>query len=281
MQQTFCDLHIHTTYSDGEYTPSEIVRKAAEVGLSVIAVTDHDNILGIDEAIMEGNKAGITVVPGVELSAEDNSSDIHILGYLFNHHDIEFRERLHFFRNERIKRAKTIVEKLKKLGVHISFEEVLAEAGGAAVGRPHIAQVLVKYGYVNDIKEAFENYLGYESPAYVPKFKMTVKEAIDMIKKAGGIPVLAHPGLSVQPDKVVDYVKFGLLGIEVWHPEHDEKTIALYIEIAEKYGLVKTGGSDYHGENRRGGKKAGLGSVKLPLSVVMELYRLKERLKVA
>ena len=278
VREAFCDLHIHTNYSDGEYPPREVVRRAARAGLSVIAITDHDNILGIDEAIEEGEAIGISVLPGVELSAEDNGNDIHILGYLFDHRNGQLKETLEFFRAERLKRAKTILEKLRELGVFLDIEEVLEEAGHGAVGRPHIAHVLIKKGYVATVREAFESYLGYESPAYVPKFKMTVKDAIDLIKKAGGIPVIAHPGISAPPHKVLEFIDLGLLGIEVWHPEHDEDTIAFYSRVADEHGLVKTGGSDYHGEQKG---RANLGTIKLPYAVVRDLLALKERLRVS
>lgn len=276
--EALCDLHIHTNYSDGEYPPKEVVRRAARAGLSVIAITDHDNILGIEEAVEEGEAIGVSVLPGVELSAEDNGSDIHILGYLFDYRNEELRDTLEFFREERLKRAKIIVEKLRGMGVSLEMEEVLEEAGHGAVGRPHIAHVLIKRGYVATVREAFENYLGYESPAYVPKFKMTVKDAIDLIKKAGGIPVMAHPGLSAPPHKVMEFIGLGLLGLEIWHPEHDEDTVAFYSRVADEHGLVKTGGSDYHGEQKG---RANLGQIKLPYKVVRDLLDLKEKLRVS
>lgn len=269
----YVDLHIHTYYSDGVYSPAEVVRMAKEAGFSAIAITDHDTVDGINESIEEGKKLGIEVVAGVELSSEENGRDFHILGYLFDHERGALREILEKFKKERAERAKKIVRKLGELGVRIDMDEVLEVARNGVIGRPHIAQVLLKRGYVSSIKEAFDRYIGYESPAYVPKYKLKPAEAIKIILDSRGIPVIAHPGISGTPEDVIRFKEEGLLGVEVWHPEHDESTIKLYMELAKKYNLLMTGGSDFHGIDKGKGK---IGDIKLDYSYLAELERVRD-----
>jgi len=256
-----CDLHIHTYYSDGVHSPSEVVEMAKMKEISAIAITDHDTISGIKEGMKRGKSKGVEVIAGVELSSQEAQRDVHILGYLISLNRSALIEKLQFFREERMKRAYVIIKKLKDLGISIEFDEILQIAQNGSVGRPHIAQVLLRRGYVSSIKEAFDRYIGYESPAYVPKYKMTPKEAINLIRNSGGIPVYAHPGVHSDPDYILHLAKQGLMGIEVWHPDHSEEDIKILDEIADKYGLLKTGGTDFHGFEKG---KAPIGDVKLP-----------------
>jgi len=264
----FVDLHTHTHYSDSTVSPEELIRLAHSVGLHAIAVTDHDTLQGIPEAIEEGLRWGIEVIAGVELSTEDNGKDIHILGYLLDIRNSELRERLALFRQVREERAYKIVEKLKDMGVHLDPERIKEIAGHGSIGRPHIAKALIEKGYVTDVKEAFERYLGYDSPAYVPKYKMKPIEAIQLILKAGGIPVIAHPAYYQDPDYILYLQRHGLMGVEVWHSDHSPEDVEFYRTLAEKHGLLMTGGTDYHGAKK---KHIQLGDIKLPYDLVRAL----------
>lgn len=251
MNERKVDLHAHTNHSDGVLTPHELVEKAVEIGLTALGITDHDTVSAIPIAQTYAVKYGLEIVPGVELSTEDNGREVHMLGYLIDIHSRELNERMAFFRDVRKARAYKIVEKLAQLGVHIDINRVLEIAGDAAVGRPHIARALVEAGYVRDIKEAFDRYIADDGPAYVPKAKMTPLEAMELIKRAGGIPVIAHPGLLGDPDYVRFLARHGLVGVEVWHSEHSPEDMAFYEALADELGLLKTGGSDFHGKGHR------------------------------
>ena len=268
----FCDLHIHTYYSDGVHSPTEVVEMAKKKGLRAIAITDHDTVSGVEEGIKAGEVKEIEVVPGVELSSQEAGRDVHILGYLVSINKSALIERLEFFREERVKRAKVIIKKLRDLGISIELEEIFQVSKNGSVGRPHIAQVLVKRGYVSSIKEAFDRYIGYESPAYVPKYKMTPEEAITLIRNSGGIPVYAHPGAHSDPDYILHLAKQGLMGIEVWHPDHSEGDIKILSEFADKCGLIRTGGSDFHGYEKG---KAPIGEIRIPYSY-LEALKIKK-----
>jgi hypothetical protein len=268
----FCDLHIHTYYSDGVHSPTEVVEMAKMKGLSAIAITDHDSVSGIEEGVRAGERRGIEVVHGVELSSQEGLRDVHILGYLISLNRSALTEKLRFFREERVKRAHIIIKKLRDLGISIELDEILQISKNGSVGRPHIAQVLLKKGYVSSIKEAFDKYIGYESPAYVPKYKMSPKEAISLIRSSGGIPVYAHPGVHADPEYIVHLSKLGLMGIEVWHPDHSEEDIKVLIEIADRCGLIKTGGTDFHGIEKG---KAPIGEIKIPCSY-LNLLKMKK-----
>jgi predicted metal-dependent phosphoesterase TrpH len=247
------DLHLHTTASDGVLTPSGIVHYAKEKGLKAIAVTDHDTIDGNGEALDEGEKLGIEVIPGVEISAQFDLGSMHILGYFIDIGNRTLNEKLSLLQETRAQRNPRMVQKLRELGVEITYDEVQHASGGGQVGRPHFAQVLLKKGFVNTVQEAFSRYLGKGAPAYVDKFRFDPKEAIRLIREARGIPVLAHPFTLHIPSPTQlkallnELVELGLMGIEVYYPEHSEGQISLYESLAERYGLLVTGGSDYHG----------------------------------
>ncbi|MBN2244751.1 MAG: PHP domain-containing protein, partial [Candidatus Aminicenantes bacterium] len=249
----YVDLHIHSTASDGVLSPSEIVRYAKAKGLQAIAITDHDTIEGCKEGLAEGERIGFEVIPGIEISAEHFPGTMHILGFFLDIHHPFLNERLKFLQKARAERNPKIVEKLNGLGIDITFEEVLRASGGGQVGRPHFANVLLEKKYVRSFQEAFDRFLKKGAPAYVEKFRFTSKEALHLINEAKGVAVLAHPktlgmnGYSELEKLILQLVGEGLKGIEVYYPEHSAAEIAQYKTLAERYGLLSTGGTDYHG----------------------------------
>ncbi|MEW6606689.1 MAG: PHP domain-containing protein [bacterium] len=246
------DLHIHTHFSDSSLSPEEIVEYAKGIGLKIIGITDHDSVEGIDEVLKYAKPYDIEVIPGVELSAEREKGELHILGYFIDWKNKWFNDELKIFRQTREKRAHLIISKLKELNVNIDYEQVIQVAkknvGNEAISRLHIATVLHQRKMVDSIKDAFEKYLNYGAKAYVPKFSLTPKQAIEMILKTGGIPVLAHPYFSkCNENLILELVKCGLKGIEVFHPQQNIKGQQFCQKMAQKYNLVMTGGSDCHG----------------------------------
>ena len=264
------DLHVHTTFSDGDMSPTEVVEAACEIGLAGIAIADHDEMAGIDEAIEAGKTCGLRVLPAVEFSTYEGKADIHILGYLLDTKNEELGEHLAKFRDARRNRGIKMVERLREMGIDIEVDSVLKIAGDGAVGRPHIAQALLKTGAIANYEEAFRRYIGFHSPAYVQKYQLRPSEAFDIIKEAGGVGVLAHPGTLKRDDLIPGFVAAGMRGIEVYHPKHNKWLVDRYKQITEKLGLVATGGSDSHG--RKDGVLM-LGSCTVPLSTVEALER--------
>lgn len=274
----YVDLHLHTTASDGVKTPSEMVRYAKNKGLQAIAITDHDTIEGLEEGLAEGERIGFEVIPGIEISAEHSPGSMHLLGYFIDIRDSLLNERLKYLQKAREERNPRMVEKLNQLGVHITYEEVLKASGGGQVGRPHFAQVLIEKRYVKNFQEAFDRYLKKGAPAYVDKLRFTPAEAIRFIQEARGVAVLGHPntlglnGYGELERLITDLIKVGLKGIEVFYPEHSASEIDQYRGLAEKYGLVTTGGTDYHGIEKEGlDVGVGKGDMKLPYSIVERL----------
>lgn len=265
------DLHIHTTSSDGCCTPAEIVGLARSVGLEAIAITDHDTLEGIVPAVSAGLSNAIEVIPGIELGSHYQGEEIHILGYLVEQNNRSFLEKLAFLRKTRVHRMERMVEKLQELGFPVSMDMVTDISGTGSVGRPHLAAVLVKIGVTGTILEAFDRYIGAGRPAYVPRYKMDPVEAVDLIKSAGGAPVLAHPGLNKSLDILGGLIKAGLAGIEVYHPSHSAEQTNYFKQTAGQYGLVATGGSDYHGPGHKEGSRFGI--VTVPYHVVEELKK--------
>ncbi len=246
------DLHLHTTYSDGSLPPGEVLALAHQAHVSALAITDHDIMDGVPEAIHAGRQLGIEVIPGIELSSRHAESELHILGYFLDARDPLLTERLAQVRANRHKRNPQIVAKLNELGLAITYEEVKDLAGTDAVGRPHIARVLMNKGYVASAKEAFDRYLASGKPAYVPRTLPDPVEAITWIREAKGIPVLAHP-LWV-PEKTESLPALctrlkdaGLLGIEVHYSTHKPWQTAQFLDLARRLELLVTGGSDFHG----------------------------------
>ncbi|UCE18104.1 MAG: PHP domain-containing protein [Gemmatimonadota bacterium] len=271
----FADLHVHTTASDGTVSPEKIVELALQTDLKAIAITDHDAIEGIVPAIHSAKNLDCQVVPGVELSVTMNGIDMHLLGYYIDYTDSQFAKRLEFFRKVREERAEKIVQKLNELGIPIDFENVRKIAGEGSIGRPHIAEALLQEQFVTSFNEAFVRFLGYNNPAYVPKFKMSLAEAIDLVRSAGGISVYAHPGTVKKDELIPGFIAQGLQGLEVIHPDHNPSVTKHYTDVARKFGLIVTGGSDFHGPHTN---MAAIGRFKVPMSWLKELENLRNNM---
>jgi len=244
------DLHIHTRCSDGADAPETVVSIAVKKDLQCIAITDHDTVDGIAPAMEAAAGTGLEVIAGVELSSHDGGRDIHILGYCFDPEHAVFQERLRLFRETRLTRIQRMLEKLDSLGMTMSLEDVMCLADSDAVGRPHVARLMMERGYVQSISEAFDEYLGEGSAAYVEKFRQTPQEAIQLIRQAGGVAVMAHPMHTLKDELIPGLVEAGLQGLEVYYPNTSPRVIAFYERIADKHRLIKTGGSDAHGSYR-------------------------------
>ena len=240
------DLHLHTYYSDGIYSPAEIVRKAYDAGLSIIALTDHDSVNGIKEAIEYGRELGIEVISGMEISTDLDDKEIHLLAYFIDIENEELQKYLSFFRDERFHRAKRIVQKLRNLGLKITLDDVLDRAKNSAIGRPHIAYALTDLGLVNNYLEAFEKYIGDSGPAYERKIHVSPQSALKLINDSGGLSFIAHPGF-MKESILFNLIKAGIDGIEVIHPSHSDNQIIFYRGIVNQYCLLESGGSDFHG----------------------------------
>jgi len=270
------DLHSHTTASDGALAPRELVRKAAQHGVRVLAITDHDSTDGLREAIDEAAKhPPLEIVPGLEINCDvpagprGGPSEVHVLGYCVDWEADWFQEFLREQREERRARVYRIAERLAELGMPIEPDEVFALVREGSAGRPHVAQVMVTRGYVKSVREAFDKYLHAGGPANVPRKRLTPAEAVAIIRRARGVPVLAHPGLAGRDDMIPELVQAGLLGIETYYPEHSASQTAAYRAMCAKLGLVATGGSDYHGPAI--GKAHAPGTPAIPMSVWHEL----------
>ena len=274
----YVDLHLHTTASDGVMTPSAIVRYAKGKGLQAIAITDHDTIEGLEEGLLEGERIGFEVIAGIEISADHSPGSMHLLGYFLDIHHPLLKVKLDYLQKARAERNPKIIQNLNRLGVRISYEEVVKASGGGQVGRPHFAQVLIEKGYARTFQEAFDRFLKKGAPAYVDKLRFKSKEAISFIRDAGGIPVLAHPktvatnGSSSFEKILRELMEEGLKGIEVFYPEHTPPDVAQFKAMAERYGLLMTGGTDYHGiEKEALDIGVGRGEMKLPYAIVEAL----------
>ncbi len=243
------DLHLHTYYSDGIYSPEELISKAKNAGLSVISITDHDNVDAVDEATLIAKDSGIELIPGVEISAEHNGKETHILAYYVDHNNEELLEYLKNFRKERVIRARKIVDRLNELNINVTFDEVLTHVkGNASIGRPHIAMALVDGRYVDNYYDAFNKYLGDDKPAYVKKPNISVQDSVKLINKCGGLSFVAHPGKMLRNSNIIyELIEAGIDGIEIIHPSHTEYDIAFYQDLASQYFLLESGGSDFHG----------------------------------
>jgi len=273
----FADLHLHTIFSDGTLNCDELVSRAAKAGLSAIAVVDHDTVAGFVQAQEAGLKFNVEILSGVELTAEQEGAEIHLLGYLFDCHYQPLLEKLEFLRKNRVERIYNICDKLKKdMGVHLEPESVFSLAKKGTVGRLHVARAMVKDGLVNSIYEVFYKYIGDRCPAYVSGFKLTPGEAIKLIKDAGGVPVLAHPYTLRRDELIPEFVKMGLAGLEVYYSEHTQGMVNFYLGLVNKYKLIATGGSDFHGDAK---PNVQLGSIKIPYELVENLKAAKGKIK--
>ncbi|HEU4354808.1 MAG TPA: PHP domain-containing protein [Actinomycetota bacterium] len=247
------DLHTHSNRSDGTFEPAEVIRRAAGLGLEVVALTDHDTTSGLDEAVATGLELGVEVVPGVEFSAEYERTSVHVLCYWPDVGDGELQGELQRLRDDRFRRGERMVEKLQSLGFDISFERVAQIAGGGNIVRPHVAQAMVEAGIVDTEREAFDSYIADGKPAHVPKHALDPIDAVRLILGAGGICVLAHPGMwgdqtSVPEELIERMAGAGMQGLEVDHTDHDADKRAHYQRLADRLGVIPTGGSDCHGD---------------------------------
>ncbi|HBG60886.1 MAG: hypothetical protein A2Y03_09200 [Omnitrophica WOR_2 bacterium GWF2_38_59] len=265
----YADLHIHTNYSDSTLTPFEVVEQAYKNDIYCISITDHDTFEGVALAIEAAKKYGIEVISGIELSSVLNGKDVHILGYLFDHVNEEFTNRLMCMQDTRVGRMQKMINKLKDLGIdNIELEEVCNLAETRSVGRPHLALMLKQKGWVSEVREAFDKYIAEGAPAYFPKYKQTPYEAIQLINEMGGVAVLAHPMITKIDEMIPGLVKEGLKGIEVYYPNVSSTIVEFYEGLAAKHGLVATGGSDSHGNAK---KDIFIGKIKVAYSQVDQL----------
>jgi predicted metal-dependent phosphoesterase TrpH len=244
--QRFVDLHMHSNASDGALPPAEVLAAAAAAGLSAVALTDHDTVAGIAEARDAGERLGVRVVPGVELSAHEGTREVHLLGLHLSRLG-EVEHDLDQLRAARRTRAERIVGRLNEIGVPITLQAVLDEAGGGAIGRPHVARVLINGGWARDFRDAFDRYLGTGKRAYVEKQRFALADAIALVHRAGGSAVLAHPGSVARRERLESLAATGLDGVEVLHPSHSAEDVARIGALAEHLHLVPSGGSDWHG----------------------------------
>ncbi len=257
------DLHSHTTASDGTLAPRELVLAAVKRGVRVLAVTDHDSTGGLAEAMEEARAhPPLEIVPGLEINCDVEGAEIHVLGYFVDHGAPWFQAFLAEQRAERVARVHRIAERLAELGMPIDADEVFALVKEGSAGRPHVAQVMVNRGYVKSVREAFDKYLKTGGPANVPRRRLTPADAVKVIRKAGGVPVLAHPGLADRDELIPELVEAGLMGIEAYYAEHSAAQTREYLELCRRHDLVPTGGSDYHGP--QSGRTNPLGSPAVP-----------------
>lgn len=262
------ELHAHTHFSDGHLSPEALVARAREVLVDVLAITDHDTVDGVPGAVAAASVGEpLEIVPGIELSSTMDGQDLHILGYFLRHEDPELHTRLERFRGERRDRALAIADRLAELGAPIDVADVLASAGPGVVGRPHIAQALIRAGHVRSMDEAFQRYLGQHASAYVPRPAFRSEEAVELIRRAGGSAALAHPGQAVTALMCERLASAGLAGVEVWHPMHGAAVQRRWHADADRLGLVACGGSDFHGPLRG----ADLGSQPVPRGALEQL----------
>lgn len=246
-QDAWADLHIHTNFSDGILTPTQVVQRADEEGLKAVGIVDHDTIDGISEAMEAGARFDVEIVPGVELSSQYEGRDIHIIGFYFDPEHPRLKKYLVRFREERYRRAAKMIQNLYRLGVRLTMEEVEERAQGSCIGRPHLAEVLMEKGYVETFQEAFRKYIGYGSEAYEEKYKIRPEEAIGLVSEAKGLAFLAHPGYAVTDHIILQLIKAGLDGLEIVHPKLNEHRTQHLQMLARENGLLICGGSDCHG----------------------------------
>ncbi len=241
------DLHAHTTASDGLLTPAALVAEARARSVGLLAVCDHDTTGGVDPALEAGRATGVEIWPGVELSCDVEAGEVHMLGYFVDHGRDWFQALLARLRDGRADRAARMVQRLAALGAPINFRRVQELADGGAIGRPHVARALAEAGHVRDVAEAFERFIGRYGPAYVERLKMTPVQAVEVIRAAGGLAVLAHPGWGEHDAMIPELVASGLDGIEVYYPDHTPAQVEHYLAVAARHSLLITGGTDFHG----------------------------------
>jgi predicted metal-dependent phosphoesterase TrpH len=268
------DLHTHTTASDGTFSPEALFSKALELKVRVLSITDHDSIEGFQSlASLTTSHPELRLIPGLETSAE-GEFHCHLLGYFVRVEDEVFKKKLSELRRRRVERIAAMTQKINALGMSIDFNRVMALSAGGAVGRPHLADALVEKKFVRTRQEAFERFLKRDGPGYVPGEGPSAADSIALIRSAGGVPVLAHPSYDTTPELVKRLVDMGLMGLEVYYPEHSRSLVQRYLEIAKSFGLVATGGSDFHGPKTQ---RAALASVDVPEAVIAPLEEARRR----
>ncbi len=268
----YADLHAHTAESDGTYTPVQLVREAVARGLSAVAIVDHDSVGAVACALEEAKETNCEVIPGIELTAQQDNQEIHILGYFLDYQQAALLDELKLVRQNRVERVYKIIENLKESGIELNAQTVFDISGRGTVGRLHIARALVKDGWVSSASEAFRKYIGDRSPAYVLGFRFSPAEAIKLIRDAGGVAVLAHPYILENDGLIAEFARCGLQGLEVYYPEHSQSLVNFYLDLAKKLDLLVTGGSDFHGSAKPNIK---LGAIKVPLELVEKLRQAK------
>jgi hypothetical protein len=264
----FVDLHLHSIFSDGTYTPEEIVHEAQRCGLRAIALTDHDTLEGCPRAAAAAEKAGIEFIPGTELTAEIEDNELHLLGYYVDPQDEALRTQMRNFQRVRQERIREMVARINALGIPLQTDAVFALASCHSPGRPHVARALVDGEFCADLDEAFARFLRKGKPAFVPKMKITAQDAIELIHHAGGLAVLAHPGINNSIEFIPALADAGIDGIECFHTKHSTGMSRHFIETADRFGLLVTGGSDCHGLSK--GKPL-IGTVRVPYECVERL----------
>jgi len=269
------DLHIHSTASDGRLSPQEIVYRAVELGITIIAIADHDTVDGIAPALAAAKVfPELKVIPAIEISTDVPGDEVHVLGYFIDYTNPHFISRLESMRRSRVERAQKMVAKLKGLGVNIEWERVQHFAGGSTIGRPHIAQAMLEKGYIGSISEAFAKYIARNGPAYVEREKMTPAEAVKLLLDVNGLPVLAHP-LTIRETEamIMEMRAAGMVGIEVYYKDYGEEQRNSLRQLAQKHHLIATGGSDYHGLEDN---EIMIGDAGVPLVAAEQLLALAE-----
>jgi 3',5'-nucleoside bisphosphate phosphatase len=262
----YADLHLHTYHSDGTRSPREVIDVALSHGIEIVAISDHDNLGAYFEIATYARDRGVTLIPAIELSCEHDGIDIHVLAYAFDPHDERIDDRLRRFRQTRLRRGHAIVDRLRSLGYDITAQRVEELAAGGAVGRPHVARALVEAGYAGSVAEAFDNLLGTGKPAYVGKERFRIAEAIALIRTAGGLTSIAHPTLYPNHEQIVPVLlDGGIDGVEVLHPDVDERNRERYTNLARFRGKLATGGSDDHGSVKT---TETLGTIKVPETMI-------------
>lgn len=264
------DLHIHTNHSDGELDPEVVVERAVAAGLRAISITDHDGISAVEPAQAAGEVLGLEVIPGIELSTRDGNNELHILGYFIDIRNEDLNRFIKVLQKDRFLRAKKIVQKLDEIDISIHMDMVIQRAGHGAIGRPHIAEVLLEEGFVLSFDEAFYRFLGTGKPAFVPNYAISPKEAIDLIHDCHGLAFVAHPYLGIEGENLDRLVEQGLDGIEILHPRFRETQVSRLYKLAIDHRLLVSGGSDYHGD--RNGARL-IGEFNVPYRFVVDMKK--------
>jgi len=268
----FADLHLHTVYSDGTYTPEALIKASQKAGLACIAVADHDTVSGIVPVLEAAKSKDIEILPAIELTSEYLGLEIHLLGYLIDYKNKSLIRELEALKKNRVERIYKIIDKLGSIGLTLNAEKVFALGQLGTVGRLHIARAMVKEGLVSSVAEAFTRYIGDRCPAYVLGFRLSPQQAIKLIKEAGGVPVLAHPYTLNRDELIRELIQYGVMGLEAYYPEHTRRRTNNYLGLAREYNLLVTGGSDCHGDAK---PEVKIGSVKIPYELVEKLKEAK------